>query len=1298
MWSHALCASVMTAPLPLVVPCDARRSLPRTFLSADVIPRASHDAGGADLGRAPFVYAIARMVAKSHDDGEPLEEGYYGNLTPEQEKALKDVWAMLLDIWSRNVERSDELARLGGPQKAHTGQELGDVSHKKSDAGKQKEAAHEHGCRFITTAVEKYGGRYLAYMFWRTVMMDPPDHFVLRFLRARNFHTSEAVDMLIGALMFRLDINLEDILLQGEYGFRNERGFLDQYRRGISYIQGSTEKNELPIYFIHVGRHYTHEQNMDALQKFIVLSMENSRLLCSPPVEKIIILFDLRGFGLKNADWQAMSFILKCMEAYYPESIRRIYIHSAPWIFKGIWSAIQPLLNEDVHAKIKFSSSAKDLTDFIPMSRIPVDMGGTMDWTWQYAEPEEGENDIHKDTQTRDAVQKEWDELQQQFLDATQQWIRGDADADARHVLVKQLRLKYYQIAPYVRARNVYQRKGIVRDDFLVHWDYPQKDSSLLTQDVNEADCATQLVSWLREQGHDTLESSVGGSHTPCASCVATNMASRDAAAADERDAPEEQQRSPGAHEQDAAEQDATDTPDEDDEGDDDSDGDDDAAVHAQDFDMDDEECTMWQDAEEFSETDVSPEFAHVKVSRRRSMQNDAELHADMERTREAIQLFLNSQVREAEELCVDGADHRLYLSAGMSLLNSVKCLMTFEPDDMQMAIKSCKHTIRIARVLRAKRRKLPKIMPGKSQPPLPATLLEQHAELVYAESLLCKSIVGIVYAGDTIGLIREAMSLRKAYQYFRALLRAMEQAEDAKDASRGHSDAPPVDEDLRSGVCFGMGGCMLVLSLLEPRLLKFMEGVGFEADRSKALEFFERAGGWSRVHHEPGLSAAQEGLRRPLCDLAILVYHLSVPTMMPVPDVDVRLADHVLSWNRKRFPHGISYLFFSSLLYACQALPDKAVHSFRLAIDAQNEYRQFHHLVFWRLALTYLGTCDYTPAYECFDLLSHEFHWSQCVYQYAKAAVLFEQSSEHHMQAETIMRTVPGLVRKMAGRHMPFEHFVVRKAEKFVSPPPFGLPAMEFAYLWHCLAQTPVYLLVEEHLERIDHVLRHLGQYESPAAFPGGAQAFYSQHCLAHFLRGVVLRYAAFPKKYTVVQTPRHEHLPVAQMASDAAHALHTVCADGQHLDAVDRYLVYFAHYELGKLYTAQGEFAKARCEFELIQSRKPLVPQDSPIPLKSGKASYLLSHMCQMRANFAMSSMPRHAAPPPHRPPHGPPKATSSRPPSEASRAAPSSATARTPVPTTHYNDIPETLTRTSADRRRDLGRRARQSRLLS
>ena len=111
------------------------------------------------------------MVAKSHDYGEPLEEGYYGNLTPEQERALKDVWAMLLDIWSQNVERSDELARLGGPQKAHTGQELADASHKKSGAGKPKEAANESGFRFVTTAVEKYGGRYLAYMFWRTVMM-----------------------------------------------------------------------------------------------------------------------------------------------------------------------------------------------------------------------------------------------------------------------------------------------------------------------------------------------------------------------------------------------------------------------------------------------------------------------------------------------------------------------------------------------------------------------------------------------------------------------------------------------------------------------------------------------------------------------------------------------------------------------------------------------------------------------------------------------------------------------------------------------------------------------------------------------------------------------------------------------------------------------------------------------------------------------------------------------------------------------------------------------------------------------
>ena len=587
------------------------------------------------------------------------------------------------------------------------------------------------------------------------------------------------------------------------------------------------------------------------------------------------------------------------------------------------------------------------------------------------------------------------------------------------------------------------------------------------------------------------------------------------------------------------------------------------------------------------------------------------------------MQLFLNSDMQRAEEMCMQGTQTRLYRAAGMGVINTVKSLMTFDPEDMQIAMKCCKHTRDIASVLRKKKRKLSNLLPGKNDT-ASMTLLQQHAELVYAESVLCKAIVGILYSGDTVGLVREAMGLRTAYIVLRDLLKMVESADHAAEKANrsGQPSSRTIDEDLRSGVYFGMGSCMLVLSLLEPRMLKFMEGVGFVGDRRKAMELFERAGGWSRQRREPALSASQEGVRRPLCDLAILIYHLVISANVPVPDVDLAFADRVLSWNLHRFPQGTFYLFFSAMLYSSQALPEKAIECYRTAIEAQREYKQLHHLCYWKLSLTYLTTCDYDQAYECYDVLSRESNWSKAIYQYAKAAMLYESSPMRRGQAEAIISTVPKLVKKMAGRHLPFERFVTLKAASFSRLSMYGLPAMEFSYLWHCLAQAPVFMLVSEQLSRIDHIIDALEQYDSPASFAGGASDFFSVYCLAFFLRGVALRYIAFPEKFSVVRPPTGHKLNLAEVAEDAVHSFEKVFEHAEHLDAVDRYIVYFAHYELGSLYAAQGAVAKARHELELVRSRKPLVAQDAG-RFRSGKAAYPLSHVCQMRASVVLETL---------------------------------------------------------------------------
>lgn len=57
----------------------------------------------------------------------------------------------------------------------------------------------------------------------------------------------------------------------------------------------------------------------------------------------------------------------------------------------------------------------------------------------------------------------------------------------------------------------------------------------------------------------------------------------------------------------------------------------------------------------------------------------------------------------EAEEICLSGADHKLYYSVGFSLINVIKSLASFEPADLAFAIECCKNTTIIAGLLRKK-------------------------------------------------------------------------------------------------------------------------------------------------------------------------------------------------------------------------------------------------------------------------------------------------------------------------------------------------------------------------------------------------------------------------------------------------------------------------------------------------------------------------------------------------------------------------------------------------------------------
>ena len=293
----------------------------------------------------------------------------------------------------------------------------------------------------------------------------------------------------------------------------------------------------------------------------------------------------------------------------------------------------------------------------------------------------------------------------------------------------------------------------------------------------------------------------------------------------------------------------------------------------------------------------------------------------------------------------------------------------------MQVASKCAAYSAGIAKVLRKRPAGLSRLVNTRIPPLSAMTLLQRHAELVYGQSVLCKALLGIVYAGDSVAVIRQTVYLRAAYQTFSQMLRMIERADSGAEAKAS------VDPDLRSGVYMGYGCCTLILSLFPRRLLKVMEGLGFSSDRRLALDLFAHAGGWTAAQSQPQVSATDEGMCRPLCDVLILAYHLVIASEVSVTDVDFEFAEKVLAWNLRRFPEGTFFLYFKAQMYARQALPEKAIKYYRSAVESQSAYKQLHHLCFFSLSLTHLVTCDYDRAYECFEVLSRESNWSKAVY-----------------------------------------------------------------------------------------------------------------------------------------------------------------------------------------------------------------------------------------------------------------------------------------------------------------------------
>lgn len=101
---------------------------------------------------------------------------------------------------------------------------------------------------------------------------------------------------------------------------------------------------------------------------------------------------------------------------------------------------------------------------------MPKELDGEDPWEYTYVEPVIGENPKLKDTVTRDRLLEERESLYDAYEQKTLQWL-GTVDAEKRTAIkaeraqvAKSLRDGYWVLDPYVRARSLYDRVGILNE------------------------------------------------------------------------------------------------------------------------------------------------------------------------------------------------------------------------------------------------------------------------------------------------------------------------------------------------------------------------------------------------------------------------------------------------------------------------------------------------------------------------------------------------------------------------------------------------------------------------------------------------------------------------------------------------------------------------------------------------------------------------------------------------------------------------------------------------------------------
>lgn len=319
-------ASHSSAVVWVLVACSSAFILQQYFLTESQIEHESEDDTLASSSLPTDSPYYTEM---------PIEQGHLGNLTPEQEIKLRELWAVTLKTFGvedpthatnaaalpladasndtdsvASGKDKKKKSRLSIFSKKHDANGTAGTTHDSSKHGGDEEDKYGQ-MKEYQQIVTTQSAESLRTAFWDMVKADHPDALLLRFLRARKWDVDRALVMMISTMSWRSkDMHVDDdIVKYGEGGALEDssssdkavsqegKDFLQQLKLGKSFLHG-TDKEGRPLCFVRARLHHGGDQTEKSMERYTVYVIETARLALRTPVETAVSPSTLITYGM----------------------------------------------------------------------------------------------------------------------------------------------------------------------------------------------------------------------------------------------------------------------------------------------------------------------------------------------------------------------------------------------------------------------------------------------------------------------------------------------------------------------------------------------------------------------------------------------------------------------------------------------------------------------------------------------------------------------------------------------------------------------------------------------------------------------------------------------------------------------------------------------------------------------------------------------------------------------------------------------------------------------------------------